>query len=661
MNVFHRLVDFARPYKGRLLLVALLTSAGALSELVEPWVYRAIVNDIAGVFVTRATRPWEEVWDELRGVEPEAGAAEVTQPEAPPPVVQSPPPAPVAPTAKRGKVKTAHRSRHRPRPQIVVQAQARATLPPRTVADAFRGLWIGVLVLVGAAMLGRLMAALADLLAAHTTNRIEEDFILRTYRHVLRLPFSFFTQRASGTIARQIDQSDEVAPLYTAVVQEVWSELFTAVAIILVMLSVNRELSLIVVVVLLVYMLVTIRMAGPLQSHLEEYYELWDEVSGRIQESVASMKTVRLHGNEDYELQRTTDTVRRAYRAYLQRKRAETGYGFIQNTLVYVSKGLVLILGGMKALEHQLTPGDVVMFVAYLDRIYAPVANLTHFYSMLQRYVASLHRAFRLHDVPEEERSGTAPLTVSEGKVEFRHVVFGYDPQRPVLRDLDFQMPGGQMTALIGPSGGGKTTAADLLLRIYEPQQGAIWVDGQDLRSIDPSSLRKQIAVVSADASIFRETLAENIRYGRLDASGEDVREAALKAGLGPLLERLPEGLNTPIGEHGYDLSMGERQRVLLARVFLTRARIMILDEATANLDFKTEAAVKQTLRELTSGRTALIIAHRQSMLTEVKYVVALRDGRALETGPPAALMGERGYYFQMMTANRDAPELRVQ
>jgi ABC-type multidrug transport system fused ATPase/permease subunit len=204
---------------------------------------------------------------------------------------------------------------------------------------------------------------------------------------------------------------------------------------------------------------------------------------------------------------------------------------------------------------------------------------------------------------------------------------------------------------LVGPSGAGKTTLTDLLIGLYQPQAGTILVDGQRLTEVAPSSLRGAIRGVAADGMLFRMTIAENIRYGRFDASDAEIMDTARMAGLGPLLERLPEGLATPIGERGVELSMGERQRVLLARAFIGRPLILLLDEATANLDFKTEAAVKEAINVISEGRTTLVVAHRRSMLSDVDRILVLRGGKVEQDGSPAELLRVDGYYRQMMTA----------
>ena len=284
------------------------------------------------------------------------------------------------------------------------------------------------------------------------------------------------------------------------------------------------------------------------------------------------------------------------------------------------------------------------MFVAYLDRLYDPIDFLTSLSMTLQKHAASLQRALRLLGIGGEDHTGTA-LQPGPGRIEFADVHFSYAPAREVLHGVSFTLEPGTVTALVGPSGSGKTTLIDLLLRLYDPTAGEICIDGQPLTSLDPAAVRQVISVVSADGAVFRGTLVDNIRYKRPTATDAEVRAAALAAGLGRTLDRLPGGLNTEIGEGGVGLSVGERQRLQIARVLVSDPRILILDEATANLDYATEAEVKHALNQMRHGRTTLIIAHRFSMVKDADHVVALDAGRVVDTGTPHELIARGGWF----------------
>jgi len=225
--------------------------------------------------------------------------------------------------------------------------------------------------------------------------------------------------------------------------------------------------------------------------------------------------------------------------------------------------------------------------------------------------------------------------------------------ERPVLTDVSFRIAAGEHVGLIGPSGAGKTTIADLLAGLYAPRSGAIRIDGQSLDAVSPESLRSAVRSVSTDGTLFRASIRANIQYGRLDAGDAEIVEAAREAGLARLLTRLPDGLDTAVGEGGVALSAGERQRVLLARAFVARPRVLVLDEATANLDYRTEASVKKALMVLGRGRTTLVIAHRRSMLTDVDRVLVLKDGRVVQQGTPGELLHQAGYFHDMMLESR--------
>lgn len=320
--------------------------------------------------------------------------------------------------------------------------------------------------------------------------------------------------------------------------------------------------------------------------------------------------------------------------------------------MISVSKASVLGVGGLKALEHQLTPGDVVMFLAYLDRLFAPIEGLTSLYTALQQHVVGVRRAQRLLEEHVTDDEALPALRIHQGTVRFENVRFGYAPDDPVLKGVSFELKGGQRTAIVGPSGAGKTTVTDLLVALYRPQAGEIFIDDQSLSRVSPPSIRSAVRGVAADGAIFRLSIADNIKYGREDASDDAIREAAELAGLTPVITRLPDGLDTIVGEQGVELSLGERQRILLARAFIARPSILILDEATANLDFRTEAAVKRALEQISHGRTTLIVAHRRSMLTTVDRVLVLRSGRIEQDGTPAELMSRDGYFRDMMSAD---------
>ena len=294
------------------------------------------------------------------------------------------------------------------------------------------------------------------------------------------------------------------------------------------------------------------------------------------------------------------------------------------------------------------------MFLAYLDRLFAPIEGLTSLYTALQQRVVGVRRAQRLLEEPAADDEALPALQIHGGTVRFENVLFGYAPDHPVLNGVSFELKGGQRTAIVGPSGAGKTTVTDLLVALYRPQAGEIFIDDQSLSHVSSPSIRSAVRGVAADGTIFRLSIADNIKYGREDAPDHTIREAAELAGLTPVITRLPDGLDTIVGEQGVELSLGERQRILLARAFIARPSILILDEATANLDFRTEAAVKQALEQISQGRTTLIVAHRRSMLTTVDRVLVLRNGRIEQDGTPAELMSREGYFRDMMSAEEN-------
>jgi ABC-type multidrug transport system fused ATPase/permease subunit len=581
------------PHRRTLLLVALLAALSSVTDVVAPLIYRTAVNDLAGVFVHRANQQ-------------------------------------VAPA-------------HRP-PASTAEPHGRGYVAPRTDAQAVRSLLTAVLALLAVKLVTHAAALAADSRTARVASQVEGDLIQLTFGRLLRFPLAFFARRPSGALAKQVNQTDQVVPIVAGLSKDGLPEAFRALGIVTVMLVVNAPLALVALALLPVYLWVSLRMKRTIERGLDHYYDLWDEVSARMQDALAGVKTVKLSGAEERESRRMDHVLRTAYAAYVDRNRTENRYLLGQTVISQLGRALVFAYGGLKVFSQQLTPGDVVMFVAYLDKLYEPLDKITQLWASLQQNFASVGRAARILQASDAESSG-GPLPPGSGRIEFRDVRFGYRPDREVLHGVSFAVEPGSVTALVGPSGTGKTTTVDLLLRLYEPTGGEILIDGAPLATLSPAALRAEIGVVSADGAVFRGTVADNVRYKRPQATDEEVREAVLAAGLGPTLERLPRGLGTEIGEGGVGLSMGERQRLQIARALLARPRILVLDEATANLDFSTEAEVKRTVEAARGRRTVVVVAHRYSMVAGADHVIVLETGRVTQTGTVEELRSREGWF----------------
>lgn len=662
------LFQLARPYRRQFAFIALLALTATSLNLVEPLIYRAAINDIAGLFVDRFNENQPLDADSLEEGTALAPAATPAPKPVPPPTPtpvatlnHSAQPAPSPLHRLSHEERELRKRNHEKRRQVHEENRLEQTaqphrtdyIAPRMPKQTIRTLLWAVMLLFLTGVGSYFLSLRADNNSTWLASRIEADLIRSTFGHVLRLPLEFFSKRASGGLAKQIDQSDQVAPIVTAFAQEVAPEAIRLIGVFAIMLTQSWRLTLIALVILPPYLWIARQSAKRLESGLSEYYEMWENVSARIQDGLAAIKTVKLSGAEPREEKRFQETSDAAYENYMQRARLGNRYLFWQVVLSHFSKAVVFGYGGWLVLERQLTPGDVVMFVAYLDRLYDPIDALSSMAVNLQQHIASLNRAMRLMTAGSKEKSGQ-PLQPGLGQVEFRDVHFGYTPEREVLSGLSFTLAPGKITAIVGTSGAGKTTTADLLLKLYEPQSGEILIDGQNLSELDPSSVRAEIGVVAADGAVFRGTLADNIRYKCPLASDEQVKAAAQAAGLQQTLERLPDGLDTEIGERGMGLSVGERQRLQIARILASEPRILVMDEATANLDYATELEVKQALAHLRNQPTMMVIAHRYSMVKDADHVIVLDAGRVVEEGAPAELIAAGGWFAQLAQGNEE-------
>jgi ABC-type multidrug transport system fused ATPase/permease subunit len=635
-NVWQNIFRLIRPYKKGLLSVFVISLLSTAVTLVQPLIYREAVNDIAGLFVQDARN---DVKQEM-GVDPETDDNPITgffqkkiTPSAPDTIQQA--------TATTPRIKVPHKNNK---------------VAPRTTSEVFNTLMLAVVLLFITNIIGLVLWLIGDNKNVRLSSSIEKNFIHNTFRHVLRLPLSFFSKRSSAALHSQIDQSEQVSEIINVFSKEIFPEIISLVGIIVIMFWQNTTLAFLSLSIIPFYLIIAIRSTKKLEMSLSGYYEKWEEVSARMQDALGGIKTVKLSGAEEREVNRLDDQATKAYADYTKRSLLANRYAFWEIFLTHISTALVLAYGGYLTLKHKLTPGDVVMFVAYLDMLYSPIDNLASIWANVQQNVTSIARAFKLLDAHVEEKAGKE-LQLTKGLIEFKNVHFSYTKEREILKGLSLTAQPGNVTAIVGTSGAGKTTTIDLVLKLFEPQSGSIFIDGQNLAEVDGASVRRGIGMVSADGAIFRGTLADNIRYKKPDATDREVHDAAIAAGMGNTLARLPEGLMTKLGENGFGLSVGEKQRVQIARVIVSKPLILIMDEATANLDYATEAEVKKTIDEIRVKNTVIVIAHRYSMVKDADYIFVLDDGKVVEEGRPSELINKGGWFSDFANAAEEEEE----
>ena len=592
---------FTVPYKRTIVMVMLFMLLAISADLLEPVIYKVMINDLSGVFVHKTAQHF-----------------------------------------------TPAENLH----QESLKPHTKHTVMPRTALQAFHTLIIGALLLFLVNLLYRFFSLMSDYLSAQYSSKVEQDFIRTVFQHVLKLKLSFFTRNSSASMAKQIDQTDQVGPAVTTIVQDLASEAFRLVGTIGIMMYQHPVFTAISLSTLPLYAALSRRMAKRLEGTSAQYFEQWDDVANNLQNSLVNIKTVKVSGAEERMAGRFIASMQRVMANYLSRNRIENMYIFWQTFSIHLGKFLVFAYGSWQVIERQLTPGDVVMFAALLDKLYDPIDTLTSHFITLQTQRISISRGLRLLHSGEEEKTGQ-PYQPGPGLVEYRHVTFGYKPQYPVINGVSMTLAPHSITALIGQSGAGKTTMVDLLLKFYEPQSGEILIDGQSLAQLDPATVRQSVGIVSSDGAVFRGSLRDNIVFKNQDASTDEIVRAVKDAGLTRTVERLPQGLDTEIGEQGIGLSLGERQRLQIARILVAQPRFLLLDEATANLDYAMELEIKETIARLKETTTILIIAHRYSMVKGADQVVVLDRGQVQSAGTHDEVYKNNSWFRTMVDQGR--------
>lgn len=483
--------------------------------------------------------------------------------------------------------------------------------------------------------------------------RVIFDLRYALFRYMQLLGLKTFDRLGVGRLISRVQSDVSVLQdLLTDGIIGLFADMLVLVGIIVAMLSLDRELAFLtfaVLPVMLAIVYVWRRYAIPVYRAMRT---ATSRLTGYSAESISGMRVIQSFRREAENFTRFDALNRRVYDTNTHGIRLNSILAPAVEMLSGVATVVILVVGGQRVINGDLTVGALTAFVGYITRFFSPVRTLSERYNSLQAATVAAERIFEVLDEPLDivDAPGAYPLPPITGEVVFDHVTFGYGA-KPVIHDLSLAVPAGATVAFVGPTGAGKSSIINLVPRFYDIWEGRLTIDGYDVRDVTLTSLRRQFGIVLQDTFLFSMTIAENIRYGRLGATDEEVRAAARAVGIHDFIASLPAGYATKVGERGSGLSVGQRQLIAFARVVLANPRIVILDEATSSVDTRTERLIQEALRVLLRGRTSLVIAHRLSTIIEADLIVVIDAGRIVEQGRHAELMARRGAYHRLYMA----------
>jgi ATP-binding cassette subfamily B protein len=513
---------------------------------------------------------------------------------------------------------------------------------------------VGALVVIGLVREG--LGALSNWLTWRTRIHVHFSLNEATVSRLHQLPLSFHREEGVGATMTKLDRG--MQGFVGAITELAFNVLPAATYLVLcvaVMFRLDWRLALLALAFAPLPVLIA-RGAAPVQTRREQtLMDRWTKIYARFNEVLSGIVTVKSFAMEEREKQRFLHDVREANAVVTRGVAFDSAVNASQGLIVLVARVALIALGGLFVLRGEISAGTLVAFLGYIGGLFGPVQGLSGVYKTLRTASVAINQVFSILDA--QDKLGDAPdateVTVLHGDVAFENVHFDYPstsgPGRPLINGIELRVKAGETIALVGPSGAGKTTLMNLLCRFYDPVQGAVSIDGRDIRSLKQLSLRRHIGVVLQDSLLFNESVRGNIAYGRPDASQQEIEAAARAAHAHDFILRLPQGYDTLVGERGNRLSAGERQRISIARSLLKNPPILILDEPTSALDAESEALVQEALDKLMKGRTTFAIAHRLSTVVHADRILVLKEGRIVEEGSHAQLMRLEGYYASLV------------
>ncbi len=493
---------------------------------------------------------------------------------------------------------------------------------------------------------------LRDLVFAKVAQRAIRNIALKVFRHLHSLALRFHLERQTGGMSRDIERGTRgMSFLLSFMLFNILPTLLEiALVAIILFVTYNAWFAIITTVTIVIYIVYSLVVTEQRMAVRRVMNDMDSKANTRAIDSLINYETVKYFNNEDYEARRYDEHMATWEQAALKNQGSLSILNFGQGAIIAVGVTLLMILAGQGVVDGSMTMGDLVLVNAYLLQLFIPLNFLGFVYREIKHSLTDMEKMFSLLDKPQDiqDRPGAPPLAVGDGAVRFEHIDFGYDAERQILFDLDFEIPPGKKVAVVGSSGAGKSTLSRLLFRFYDVGGGRILINGQDIREVSQQSVRAAIGIVPQDTVLFNDTIYYNIAYAKPNATREEVIRAATMAHIHTFIESIPQGYETLVGERGLKLSGGEKQRIAIARTILKNPRILIFDEATSALDSHSEQAILSALAEVAANHTTLVIAHRLSTIVDADQILVMEHGHVVERGTHSALLQQGSLYARM-------------
>ncbi|MBQ6165040.1 MAG: ABC transporter ATP-binding protein [Clostridia bacterium] len=510
-------------------------------------------------------------------------------------------------------------------------------------------LWRAIVMMCGMYLLNIVCQLIQGLLNGRLVLRIIKRIREELFNKIVELPVKYMDTHSHGDImSRMVNDAENISSTISSSLQSLFSGVLTIVGTVAIMLWYCWQLALLSFLTVFLTVFVSKFLAKHVRRFSRERQTLLGKLNGTVEEKISGYRTVVAYNRQDETIEDFSRTSDRLTKTGVKADMLSGIMGPVMNCIGNVGFVIIAAFGGWFSVKGLISVGLISAFIVYAKQFSRPVNEIATVYGQLQTAVAGAERVFAVMDEQSEDLSGEDVDICDAAAVEFKNVNFSYVEGHPVLRDFTLRIPGGRKVALVGATGSGKTTVVNLLMRFYDPDSGEITVDGRNIKEMSRTSLRKEIAIVLQDTVLFNDTIRNNLKFANEDVTEEQLQKAVEMSRAGEMIRQLPEGLDTELAGAGENVSQGQRQLLAIAQAFVADPEILILDEATSNVDTRTEKAVQDAMQQVMRDRTGIVIAHRLSTIRDADIIVVMDAGRIVETGDHEALLAQKGKYYEL-------------